>query len=338
MTILIPQNHGLDLHSWRCVGFAMGTHHDAELARAALCVAVAIRGGAVAGVRSHRPGRRVRRQPVRDRMPQRRGHLVHGTHGLVGNTVAESFKSALEFELLSRHHFATREQARRGAGTFIDKYDTGTGIPPTACSAQSTTKANTQYNVPPSARTDTQRKERCVNRVEAASSPLSARFDAAPGHGPGSSGIKSRCAIAQRRACGPPFTSELRRPLPTLRHGQGAGRCPAGRAAPSTKNQDQVPTTKSLRLQGIARILKRLASCVVDLPTSSSGVLGPGEGFGAFVVAVDVGADTGPQVGDVGEGAQRMAWRVMMPKKISTMFSHEQLVGVNADVAARCRT
>ncbi|TCN32780.1 hypothetical protein EV644_12426 [Kribbella orskensis] len=23
----------------------------------------------------------------------------------------------------------------------------------------------------------------------------------------------------------------------------------------------------------------------------------------------------------------RMAWRVMMPKKISTMFSHEQLVG-----------
>jgi hypothetical protein len=27
-----------------------------------------------------------------------------------------------------------------------------------------------------------------------------------------------------------------------------------------------------------------------------------------------------------------MAWRVMMPKKISTMFSHEQLVGVKCSV------
>jgi hypothetical protein len=43
----------LDLHSRRCVGFAMGIHHDAALARAALCVAIAIRGGAVAGVLFH---------------------------------------------------------------------------------------------------------------------------------------------------------------------------------------------------------------------------------------------------------------------------------------------
>jgi transposase InsO family protein len=35
----------LDLHSRRCVGFALGVHHDAELARAALCVAIAMRGG-----------------------------------------------------------------------------------------------------------------------------------------------------------------------------------------------------------------------------------------------------------------------------------------------------
>ena len=31
----------------------MGIHHDAELARAALCVAIAVRGGAVAGVLFH---------------------------------------------------------------------------------------------------------------------------------------------------------------------------------------------------------------------------------------------------------------------------------------------
>ena len=35
----------LDLHSRRCVGFAMDEHHDAELARAALHVAIAVRGG-----------------------------------------------------------------------------------------------------------------------------------------------------------------------------------------------------------------------------------------------------------------------------------------------------
>jgi hypothetical protein len=35
------------------VGFALGEHHDAELARAALCVAIAVRGGAVAGVLFH---------------------------------------------------------------------------------------------------------------------------------------------------------------------------------------------------------------------------------------------------------------------------------------------
>lgn len=45
----------LDLHSRRCVGFAMDAHHDAELARAALCVAIALRGGTVAGVVANKP-------------------------------------------------------------------------------------------------------------------------------------------------------------------------------------------------------------------------------------------------------------------------------------------
>ncbi len=43
----------LDLHSRRCVGFAMDAHHDAALARAALCMAIAIRGGSVTGVVFH---------------------------------------------------------------------------------------------------------------------------------------------------------------------------------------------------------------------------------------------------------------------------------------------
>jgi putative transposase len=56
----IPNDEGrfylatvLDLHSRRCLGFAMGAHHDAQLARAALCMAIAVRGGAVAGVVFH---------------------------------------------------------------------------------------------------------------------------------------------------------------------------------------------------------------------------------------------------------------------------------------------
>ncbi len=39
-----------DLHSRRIVGFALDRHHDARLARAALCMAIAVRGGEVAGV------------------------------------------------------------------------------------------------------------------------------------------------------------------------------------------------------------------------------------------------------------------------------------------------
>ena len=43
----------IDLHSRRVPGFAMDIHHNAALARAALCMAIAVRGGAVAGVIFH---------------------------------------------------------------------------------------------------------------------------------------------------------------------------------------------------------------------------------------------------------------------------------------------
>jgi putative transposase len=34
-----------------------------------------------------------------------------------------TFNSTLEFELLRRHHLATREQARRAVATWIDEYN-----------------------------------------------------------------------------------------------------------------------------------------------------------------------------------------------------------------------
>src|SRR5680860_1295267 len=43
----------LDLASRRLPGFAIGEHHDAPLARAALCMAAAVRGGQVGGVVFH---------------------------------------------------------------------------------------------------------------------------------------------------------------------------------------------------------------------------------------------------------------------------------------------
>jgi hypothetical protein len=70
---------------------------------------------------------------------------------------------------------------------------------------------------------------------------------AAPGYGPVPPASRVAAAIAARRAGGPPLTPEPLRPATS----SGTGRrraLPAGRAAPSTNNQDQIPTTKSLRL------------------------------------------------------------------------------------------
>ena len=45
-----------DLHSRRIVGFALGPHHDPALAKAALCMAIAVRGvGSVGCSRSSCP-------------------------------------------------------------------------------------------------------------------------------------------------------------------------------------------------------------------------------------------------------------------------------------------
>ncbi len=103
----------------------MGAHHDTELARAALCVAIAVRGG-VAGVIFHT-----------DQGGEYTGHLfaeacrraevtqsMGRTGSALDNAVAESFNSTLEFELLRDHHFATREQARRAVAGWIDEYNT----------------------------------------------------------------------------------------------------------------------------------------------------------------------------------------------------------------------
>jgi transposase InsO family protein len=53
--------------------------------------------------------------------PQPGGRV--GVGSALENAAAESFNSTLEWELLSRRHFATKAQARREVAAFIDRYN-----------------------------------------------------------------------------------------------------------------------------------------------------------------------------------------------------------------------
>jgi putative transposase len=115
----------LDLGSRRLPGFALGEHHDSTLAKAALCMAAAVRGGDVTGVIFHtdKGG-----EYVGDLFARACAALgVTQSMGRVGsaldNAAAESFNSTLEHELLSRQQFATKDQARREVARFIDTYN-----------------------------------------------------------------------------------------------------------------------------------------------------------------------------------------------------------------------
>ncbi len=115
-----------DLASRRLPGFALGEHHDAELAAGAIKMAAAVRGGDVRGVIFHS-----------DRGSEYSAGLFRGVCDRLGitqsmsrvgsaldNAAAESFFSTLEFELLRKKHFATKADARREVARFIDRYNT----------------------------------------------------------------------------------------------------------------------------------------------------------------------------------------------------------------------
>lgn len=116
----------LDLGSRRLPGFAMSDHHDSAVAKAALCMAGAVRGGDVDGVIFHS-----------DKGGEYVGEVfteacdalgVTQSMGRVGsaldNAASESWNSTLEHELLSRNTFETKDHARRAVARFIDAYNT----------------------------------------------------------------------------------------------------------------------------------------------------------------------------------------------------------------------
>lgn len=128
----VPNDEGVfylatveDLHSRRLVGFAMSSHHDPAVAKAALHMAIAVRGGQVDGVIFHcdqggeYTGEAFAKACRQARIRQSMGR----TGSALDNAVAESFNSTLEFELLAVSHFHTRLQARRAVAAWIEEYN-----------------------------------------------------------------------------------------------------------------------------------------------------------------------------------------------------------------------
>ncbi len=115
----------MDMGSRRVLGFAVGEHHDAQLAYGALAMAVAVRGGHVPSVILHTDqgseytARAFRLACQRMGVTQSMGR----PGSALDNAVIESWHSTLEWELRREHHFATRAQARAEVAAWIEDYN-----------------------------------------------------------------------------------------------------------------------------------------------------------------------------------------------------------------------
>ena len=115
----------MDVGSRRILGFALGAHHDAQLAYGALAMAVAVRGGAVPGVVFHTDqGSEYTAGSFRAACERLSIAQSMGRPGsALDNAVIESWHSTLEFELRSLHSFATRAAARTAVAAWIEDYN-----------------------------------------------------------------------------------------------------------------------------------------------------------------------------------------------------------------------
>ena len=115
----------LDVCSRRIVGFALSEHHDAELAYGSLAMAVAVRGGQVAGVVLHTDGGSEYTAGMFRAACARLG--IRQSMGRPGsaldNAIIESWHSTLEFELRAGEQFATKAAARHRVADWVDEYN-----------------------------------------------------------------------------------------------------------------------------------------------------------------------------------------------------------------------
>lgn len=117
----------LDMGSRRIVGFAVGEHHDADLATTALQMAVAVRGGKenITAVLMHTDqgseytAKNFRAACLRVGVTQSMGRVGSA----LDNSVIESWHSTVEFELRQLEHFTTKAQARRRVAVWIEDYN-----------------------------------------------------------------------------------------------------------------------------------------------------------------------------------------------------------------------
>jgi transposase InsO family protein len=116
----------MDMASRRVLGFALGEHHDAQLAYSALVMAVAVRGGQVPGVILHTDqGSEYTAGLVRQACARLSISQSMGRPGsALDNAVIESWHSTLEFELRSVEQFSTRAAARAKVSAWIEDYNT----------------------------------------------------------------------------------------------------------------------------------------------------------------------------------------------------------------------
>jgi transposase InsO family protein len=119
----------LDGCSRRVLGHALGEHHDAGLARGALVMAVAARGGReqVTGVIFHTDcGSEYTAASFRKACERLGVRQSMGRPGsALDNAVIEAWHSTLEFELRSLRKFATRAEARAAVAAWIEDYNNG---------------------------------------------------------------------------------------------------------------------------------------------------------------------------------------------------------------------
>jgi transposase InsO family protein len=130
----------LDLGSRRMLGYSMADHMRTECVLDALTMAVAARGGAVAGVIFH-SDRGSAQYTSNDYLEFCQRHQLRPSVGRTGvcqltgqsaslfrhgwdNAVAESFWESLKRECLQGHVFATRPEARRAIFRWINWYNT----------------------------------------------------------------------------------------------------------------------------------------------------------------------------------------------------------------------
>ena len=115
----------MDMASRRVLGFAVGEHHDAQLAYSALVMAVAVRGGQVPGVIMHTDQGSEYTSGLVRRACERLGicQSMGRPGSALDNAVIESWHSTLEFELRAVEYFTTRAEARARVSAWIEDYN-----------------------------------------------------------------------------------------------------------------------------------------------------------------------------------------------------------------------